>query len=1169
MQGFNWLHLTDLHKGMKDQSWLWPNVKERFFEDLDRLHTSCGPWDLVIFTGDLTQRGKKEEFEELDEFLGELWKHFKKLGSNPKLLAVPGNHDLTRPDIKDPAVKLLQQWHTDSDIKSEFWEDKNSAYRQVISKAFENFTAWWAKQPFKVQNMEEGVLPGDFSVSFEKNRAKLGIIGLNTSFLQLTGKDYKGKLALHPRQFHQACNGDGPAWAKQHQACLLMTHHPASWLDDVSRQYLKGEIIDHGRFAVHLCGHLHEVAYNELSEAGTQTQRTWQGHSLFGLEYYTKESRKIERIHGYVAGEIKLKENKGELIFWPREARLRGNQRDIVPDHSVVLTEQNHTTPVEFELLQTYEDPIYQNQGENHNLYDSVAKADLDDIAYQSHDVKPESQSRQPILASADIDKILDFGIPKNILEIWKKKKKIKSLNDLQITAINNHGLLNGNHLFVIAPTSSGKTMVAEMAAIKNFLKNRKSVFLFPMKALVNDKYEEFNEQYQEYGIRIVRATGETRSDEVGTILKGEYDIALLTYEKFAFILLTNPEILAGVGLLVIDEVQMLSDRQRGANLEFLLTLIRSKRDERIEPQLVILSATIGETHSFENWLEASLLRWEKRPVPLQEGLITGNGTYRYINANDSEVNTKCENNYIFPLIDKDSDQVITKPLVKKLVVEQGEKVIIFRPTKAETVATAKYLANFLNLNPAFSAIESLPIGDNFVALDALKFCLSKGVAFHNAELDPESRIIIEETFRDPDSPLRIVVATTTLAMGINTPADSVIISGLEHPKTRVSPATPYSVGEYRNMAGRAGRKNFTEVGKCFLIARNLAKQDKYWHNYVIAKPEIITSQFRTSDLLSIITRILATRVTEKYGGLYFEDIKTFLDNSFAAYKANPDQISWSGLEIESALAKLQEYKLLELKNQIYSLTELGKISGQEGIEVSSIVRLIQVLQGIPPDSLSEFDLICIAQITLELDDQPFPTNVKQRSRKSSFNPHKEIDRWKIELEKLNINEKVRLSLMRLGNGLSEYRVTERRKRAVATIMWYQGYELSEIETHLMQHHRGANAAGPIRAAASRTQDLMSATTQVADLICNNTKKFSSRIDEILLRLELGIPKIIIPLAQKCEDSLSRGDYLLLINNNLASASAIASSNEDELMNILKKESKVELLKQITKQSSS
>lgn len=94
----NWLHLTDLHWGLSGQPTLFPNLKGKFFDDLEILLEKCDPWDLIFFTGDLVQSGKREEFETLEAaFFGDLRKFFlNRLGYEPVMLAVPGNHDLDR-----------------------------------------------------------------------------------------------------------------------------------------------------------------------------------------------------------------------------------------------------------------------------------------------------------------------------------------------------------------------------------------------------------------------------------------------------------------------------------------------------------------------------------------------------------------------------------------------------------------------------------------------------------------------------------------------------------------------------------------------------------------------------------------------------------------------------------------------------------------------------------------------------------------------------------------------------------------------------------------------------------------------------------------------------------------------------------------------------------------
>lgn len=94
-QNCGFIHLTDLHFGKEDLTWFLPNLREGFYEDLKWSHGYSGPWDLILFTGDLAFSGKEEEFRELHTELLELFKFIKKLqGYEPALLSIPGNHDM-------------------------------------------------------------------------------------------------------------------------------------------------------------------------------------------------------------------------------------------------------------------------------------------------------------------------------------------------------------------------------------------------------------------------------------------------------------------------------------------------------------------------------------------------------------------------------------------------------------------------------------------------------------------------------------------------------------------------------------------------------------------------------------------------------------------------------------------------------------------------------------------------------------------------------------------------------------------------------------------------------------------------------------------------------------------------------------------------------------------
>jgi len=319
MTQINWLHLTDLHIGGREKH-LLPAIKNAFREDLKKLHQKSGPWDLVIFTGDLTQRASAEEFALFDTFLGELWQWLADLGSNPKLVTVPGNHDLVRPDADDPVVMLLGQWQAQGKVRDQFWANENSAYRKIVEAAFANYQKWWASTPYKLEG-QRGLLPGDFSSIFEKEGASIGIVGLNSSYLQLTDEDAKGKLALSARQFQAVCPPDGPSWVRKHNANLFLTHHPPDWLTEDAGMELRSEIASGGFFALHLFGHMHKGRFEAVSIGGTPVTRVSQGNSLFGLEYF---GNKIERAHGYAAGRIELIEAEGHLTIWPRGVQKPG-----------------------------------------------------------------------------------------------------------------------------------------------------------------------------------------------------------------------------------------------------------------------------------------------------------------------------------------------------------------------------------------------------------------------------------------------------------------------------------------------------------------------------------------------------------------------------------------------------------------------------------------------------------------------------------------------------------------------------------------------------------------------------------------------------------------------------------------------------------------------------
>lgn len=203
--------------------------------------------------------------------------------------------------------------------------------------------------------------------------------------------------------------------------------------------------------------------------------------------------------------------------------------------------------------------------------------------------------------------------IPKEVYGALSKE--IRELRPAQEKAIKK-GLLKNRNLLVCTPTASGKTLIAELAALKSIMENNgKAVYIVPLKALATEKFKDFKKRYDGL-IRIALSIGNLDSSDP---YLADYDLIICTSEKLDSLIRHHTPWLNMVSTVIVDEVHLLNDAGRGPTLEILITILRKLLKKL---QIIALSATIGNPEELAEWLDANLVVDNWRPVELKKGVL-------------------------------------------------------------------------------------------------------------------------------------------------------------------------------------------------------------------------------------------------------------------------------------------------------------------------------------------------------------------------------------------------------------------------------------------------------------------------------------------------------------------------------------------------------------------
>ena len=499
--------------------------------------------------------------------------------------------------------------------------------------------------------------------------------------------------------------------------------------------------------------------------------------------------------------------------------------------------------------------------------------------------------------AGLEMVDLRDFRIDERLKKMLEENWGITQLFPPQARALPNS--LDGRNLMLAIPTASGKSLVAHITMahrLSNDLKGMRGVYIVPLKALASEKFRELSEICKSVDLKVGLAIGD-RSSENNFV--EDSDVLVCTSEKLDSMLRSNPSLMDDIGIVVADEFHLLQDPSRGPTLEILLSRIR----HRVEgAQILALSATVGNANDLAEWLDADLVKSEWRPIALYSGTLTGlDLRYHSVESPGGD----------FSLPEpKRLDGGVNKNLHSVLddTTEMSKQMLVFVASRSSAQKEARELSKHVKSkldagghNFSDSVTESweemansLSVRESSsVTAKALANAVRGGVGFHHAGLTSSQRRVVEEGFRTGN--LLCIVATPTLAQGVNLPASRVVIRDSRRWSTVAARSMPLPVMEVRQMMGRAGRPGFDEFGESFLVSKSKQDEDSLIDLYLKGEPEDVTSKLANPGaqnaeedgaLLAHILSIVAT------AGIDDRDaISRFLTKTFLSSQMNPETL--------------------------------------------------------------------------------------------------------------------------------------------------------------------------------------------------------------------------------------------------------------------------------------
>lgn len=495
--------------------------------------------------------------------------------------------------------------------------------------------------------------------------------------------------------------------------------------------------------------------------------------------------------------------------------------------------------------------------------------------------------------------KISDLGFPESFMELFDG-------NDFELYQHQEDAISKfrkGNNVLVSVPTASGKTLIAYVAIYEMFLKKLKSLYMVPLRALASEKYQELK-KLEALGLKVGISIGDY---DTSPSFLNRYDVLVCTSEKADSMIRHDPSMLYNLGLIVADEVHLVGDSTRGSRVEMVLSSAL-----HLNPSIAImaLSATISNYDDVSEWLRAERVISDFRPVPLKYGILS-KGSLEFV---DGEIVKMQKGNEVVESVRRS--------------IDGGGQALVFVSSRKKAEQLARALSDFFILGNDNGPGERDPFAESDRYSDVVNELINKGVCFHHAGLSTEQRGRIEKSFIERK--LKVIVATPTLAAGINLPARTVIVRDISRFSDGYSVYLPNM--EIQQMLGRAGRPKYDSEGEALVYAgteKALEKAGEYMEGEV---EPVMSSLGELKYLPFNVLALMATGIATNE-----ESIIDFFHNTLYGVQNDLEEIR---IPVTETMTFLEENEFIKKRLGLWQVSTFGKMVSDLYIDPRSAITL-------------------------------------------------------------------------------------------------------------------------------------------------------------------------------------------------------------------------------------